>query len=57
MLILSRKKDDWIIIGDNIRIVVVGISGDKVRIGFDAPKDVPIHRLEVYEAIQKAASK
>ncbi len=53
MLVLSRKKDEWVQISDNIRIVVVEIRGDTVRLGFDAPKDVPIHRQEVYEAIQR----
>lgn len=57
MLVLSRKKDDWIYINDNIRIVVVAIRGDKVRLGFDAPKDVSIHRREVYDAIQRADKK
>ena len=54
MLILNRKKDEVIVINDNIRIMVVDIRGDTVRLGFDAPKDVPIHRREVYDAIQKA---
>ena len=53
MLVLSRKKDDWIRINDDIRIVVVDIREDKVRLGFDAPKDVSIHREEVYNAIQR----
>ena len=53
MLVLSRKKDDWIQINDNIKIVIVSIRGDEVRLGFDAPKDVRIHRQEVYDAIQR----
>lgn len=52
MLVLSRKKSDRIIINDNITIVVVGIRGDKVRLGVEAPKEIPIHRHEVYERIQ-----
>ena len=52
MLVLSRKKDESIIINDHIRITVVEIRGDKVRLGIDAPKDVSVHRREVYEAIQ-----
>jgi len=52
MLVLSRKKDESIIINDNIVVTVVDIRGDKVRLGFDAPKEVPIHRREVYEAIK-----
>lgn len=51
MLVLSRKKDEQIIVGDNIKIVVVEIRGDTVRLGIDAPREVPIHRQEVYEAI------
>lgn len=51
MLVLSRKHNESIVINDNITIVVVGIRGDKVRLGVEAPKDVPVHRREVYEAI------
>lgn len=53
MLVLSRKKDEAIVIGDNIRIVIVEVRGDKVRIGIEAPKDVSVHRKEIYEAIQR----
>ena len=53
MLVLSRHKDEVIMVGDNIRIVVVDIRGDKVRIGIQAPLDVPVHRLEIYEMIKK----
>jgi carbon storage regulator len=53
MLVLSRKKDESIIINDHIRVTVVEIRGDKVRLGIDAPKDVTVHRREVYEAIQR----
>lgn len=52
MLVLSRKKNESIIINDNIRIVVVEVQGDKVRLGIEAPKDIPVHRQEVYEAIK-----
>jgi len=52
MLVLSRKKNESIIINDNITITVVEIRGDKVRLGIEAPKDVSVHRREVYEAIQ-----
>jgi carbon storage regulator len=52
MLVLSRKRDEQIIIGDGIVITVVEIRGDKVRLGIDAPTDVPVHRKEVYEAIK-----
>lgn len=54
MLVLSRKKNETIIIGDGIIVTVVEIRGDKVRLGIEAPKDVPVHRREVYEAIKKA---
>lgn len=53
MLVLSRKKDEKIIIGDNITLMVIEIRGDKVRLGIDAPKEVTVHRQEVYEAIKK----
>ena len=53
MLVLSRKKDEKIVIGDNITLMVIDIRGDKVRLGIEAPKDVAVHRQEVYEAIQK----
>jgi len=53
MLVLSRHRDESIIIGDNIVITVVDVRGDKVRLGIDAPKEIPVHRQEVYEAIQR----
>ena len=54
MLVLSRKKNESIIIRDDIVITVVEVRGDKVRLGIEAPKDVPVHRREVYDAIKKA---
>jgi carbon storage regulator len=53
MLVLSRKQDEKIIIGDSITLMVVSIQGDKVRLGIEAPKEVTIHREEVYEAIKQ----
>ena len=53
MLVLARHEGQKIVIGDNITLVVVSIRGDKVRIGIEAPKEVPVHRREVYEAIQR----
>jgi len=53
MLVLSRQRDESIIIGDDIVITIVDIRGDKVRLGIQAPKEIPVHRQEVYEAIQK----
>jgi carbon storage regulator len=51
MLVLSRKKGETIVIGDNIIVTVVEIAGDKVRLGFEAPKEVTIHRREIYDKI------
>ena len=53
MLVLSRKRDERIMIGDEISLLVVDIRGDKVRLGIEAPSDVTVHRKEVYEAIQR----
>lgn len=53
MLVLSRQRDESIMIGDNIVITIVDIRGDKVRLGIDAPTEIPVHRQEVYEAIQR----
>ncbi len=53
MLVLSRKKNESIVINNDITIVVVEIRGDKVRLGVEAPREVPVHRREVYEAIQR----
>ena len=52
MLVLSRKRNESVIINDNITIVIVEVRGDKVRLGIEAPKDVPVHRKEIYDAIQ-----
>ena len=52
MLVLSRQRDESIIIADNIKITIVDIRGDKVRLGVEAPKEIPVHRREVYDAIQ-----
>ncbi len=53
MLVLSRQRDEQIVIGDNIVITVVEIRGDKVRLGIQAPTSISVHRQEVYEAIQQ----
>lgn len=53
MLVLSRKKDERIVIGDDITVMIIEIRGDKVRLGITAPKDVTVHREEVYQAIQR----
>lgn len=56
MLVLSRKKDESIVINNDITVVVVEIRGDKVRLGIEAPKEVPVHRQEVFDAIQQEMS-
>ena len=53
MLVLSRQRDESIVIGDNIVITIVDIRGDKVRLGIEAPGEIPVHRQEVFEAIQR----
>jgi carbon storage regulator len=53
MLVLSRKKNESIVINDDITIVVVEIRGDKVRLGVEAPKEIPVHRREVFDAIHR----
>ena len=55
MLVLSRQSNETIIIGDNIRVTIVEVRGDKVRIGIDAPRDVTVHRQEIYDAIRREA--
>ena len=57
MLVLSRQRDESIFIGDNIKITVVDIRGDKVRLGIEAPTEIPVHRQEVYEAIQRESQR
>ncbi len=53
MLVLSRQRDESIMIGDNVEIIIVDVRGDKVRLGITAPKDIPVHRREIYDAIQR----
>ncbi|MGH9175442.1 MAG: carbon storage regulator CsrA [Vicinamibacterales bacterium] len=57
MLVLSRQRDESIVIGDQIVITIVDIRGDKVRLGIQAPTEIPVHRQEVYDAIQREAAK
>lgn len=56
MLVLSRQRDESIIIGDDIEIVIVDVRGDKVRLGINAPREVSVHRKEIYDAIQREKS-
>lgn len=53
MLVLSRQRDESIIIGDNIVVTIVDVRGEKVKLGIEAPQDVSVHRREVYEAIRR----
>lgn len=57
MLVLSRKKNEKIVIGNNITIMVIEVRGDRVRLGIEAPQDVPIHRSEVADAIRNEAER
>jgi carbon storage regulator len=54
MLVLTRRRNESIIINDNIKIVVIGIRGDRVRLGIEAPPEIPVHRREVFEQIRKS---
>lgn len=53
MLVLSRQRDESIMIGDDVEITIVDVRGDKVRLGITAPKEIPVHRREIYDAIQR----
>lgn len=53
MLVLSRFENESVVIGDNIKVTIVGVQNGKVRLGIDAPPNVPVHRQEVYDAIQR----
>src|SRR2546421_8309789 len=53
MLVLSRQRDETIMIGDDIEVTVISIRGDKVRLGINAPKEIEVHRKEVYDAIRR----
>ena len=57
MLILTRRVGETIRIGDHIEVVVLGVKGNQVRIGTNAPKDLPVHREEIYQRIKKEADK
>ena len=56
MLVLSRKKNESVVIGENVEITIVDVRGDKVRLGIDAPRDISVHRKEIHERIQRAKS-
>jgi len=57
MLVLSRRKDESIMIGDDVEVTIVDVRGDKVRLGITAPRKIPVHRREVYEAIRREKEK
>jgi carbon storage regulator len=57
MLVLSRKKNESVVIGEGVEVFVVDIRGDKVRLGFVAPESVPVNRREVHEAIERSKAK
>jgi carbon storage regulator len=53
MLVLSRFKDESIMVGEDVEVTIVDVRGNKVRLGITAPKNIPVHRREVYEAIHR----
>ena len=57
MLVLRRQRDESIMIGDEVEITIVDVRGDKVRLGINAPKHIPVHRREIYNAIQREKNK
>lgn len=57
MLVLSRQKDESIMIGDEVEITIVDVRGDKVRLGIIAPGSIPVHRRETYDKIQRERAK
>ncbi len=56
MLVLTRLRDETIMIGDDIEVTIIDIKGDKVRIGISAPSQIPVHRKEVYESIKRESA-
>ena len=53
MLILTRRTGETVMIGDDVSLTILGVKGNQVRIGFIAPKNIPVHRLEIYEKVRK----
>ncbi|TNE83540.1 MAG: carbon storage regulator [Gammaproteobacteria bacterium] len=56
MLIITRRTSEVLMIGDEVKVTILGVSGNQVRIGIDAPKDVPVHREEIYNRIKAQAA-
>lgn len=57
MLVITRKPNETIMIGDDVKVKVLGIKGSQVRIGIDAPKETAVHRLEIYQRIAQSQNK
>lgn len=53
MLVFSRQRDESVMIGDEVEITIVDVRGDRVRLGITAPREIPVHRREIYDAIQR----
>ena len=53
MLVLSRQRDESVMIGEDVVVTIVDVRGDRVRLGIEAPREIPVHRREVYEAIHR----
>ncbi|MBU0568674.1 carbon storage regulator CsrA [bacterium] len=53
MLVLARKRDQSIVIGDDVEVIIVDVHGDQVKLGITAPRHIPVHRKEIYEEIQR----
>lgn len=56
MLILTRRMNETLVVGDDVRVTVLGVNGNQVRIGVKAPRNIPVHREEIYEKIKKERS-
>ena len=57
MLVLSRRKDESIMVGEDVEVTIIDVRGNKVRLGISAPRSIPVHRKEVYDAIHRSEKK
>ncbi len=57
MLVMGRQRDESIMIGDDVEITIIDVRGDKVRLGIISPKNIPVHRREIYDAIKREQAK